>query len=393
MEIATLGEFGLIDRLTKDITPQNASTLRGVGDDCAVLDYPQSQVLVTTDMLMEGVHFDLTYTNLKHLGYKSAMVNISDIFAMNGTPRQMTVSLAISKRFTVEDIELFYEGLRLACQKWGVDIIGGDTTSSYTGLAISITCIGEARKEDIVYRNGARNTDLVCVSGDLGAAYMGLQLLEREKSVYYGQYNDLRKRIDEAQKAYDKAVATQSPNSSNDQTTNSPNDQTTKLLKSQIAKLKSQLSDLATPDFSGKEYLLQRQLQAEARGDIVEKLRQAGIRPTAMMDISDGLSSELMHICKQSGVGCRIFEKELPIDYQTAVMAEELNMNVTTCALNGGEDYELLFTVPIGDLERIREVEGVRLIGHITEQRFGQVLVTRDGQEFELKAQGWNPLS
>ena len=382
MEIATLGEFGLIDRLTKDITPQNASTLRGVGDDCAVLDYPQSQVLVTTDMLMEGVHFDLTYTNLKHLGYKSAMVNISDIFAMNGTPRQMTVSLAISKRFTVEDIELFYEGLRLACQKWGVDIIGGDTTSSYTGLAISITCIGEAQKEDIVYRNGARNTDLVCVSGDLGAAYMGLQLLEREKNVYYGQYNDLRKRIDEAQKAYDKAVATQSPNSP-----------TPQLLKSQIAKLKSQLSDLATPDFSGKEYLLQRQLQAEARGDIVEKLRQAGIRPTAMMDISDGLSPELMHICRQSGVGCRIFEKELPIDYQTAVMAEELNMNVTTCALNGGEDYELLFTVPIGDLERIKEVEGVRLIGHITEQRFGQVLVTRDGQEFELKAQGWNPLS
>ena len=382
MEIATLGEFGLIDRLTKDITPQNASTLRGVGDDCAVLDYPQSQVLVTTDMLMEGVHFDLTYTNLKHLGYKSAMVNISDIFAMNGTPRQMTVSLAISKRFTVEDIELFYEGLRLACQKWGVDIIGGDTTSSYTGLAISITCIGEAQKEDIVYRNGARNTDLVCVSGDLGAAYMGLQLLEREKSVYYGQYNDLRKRIDEAQKAYDKAVATQSPNSP-----------TPQLLKSQITKLKSQLSDLATPDFSGKEYLLQRQLQAEARGDIVEKLRQAGIRPTAMMDISDGLSSELMHICKQSGVGCRIFEKELPIDYQTAVMAEELNMNVTTCALNGGEDYELLFTVPIGDLERIKEVEGVRLIGHITEQCFGQVLVTRDWQEFQLKAQGWNPLS
>ncbi len=359
MEIATLGEFGLIDRLTKDITPQNASTLRGVGDDCAVLDYPQSQVLVTTDMLMEGVHFDLTYTNLKHLGYKSAMVNISDIFAMNGTPRQMTVSLAISKRFTVEDIELFYEGLRLACQKWSVDIIGGDTTSSYTGLAISITCIGEARKEDIVYRNGARNTDLVCVSGDLGAAYMGLQLLEREKSVYYSQYNDLMKKID----------------------------------KSQTANLKPQLANLATPDFSGKEYLLQRQLQAEARGDIVEKLRQAGIRPTAMMDISDGLSSELMHICKQSGVGCRIFEKELPIDYQTAVMAEELNMNVTTCALNGGEDYELLFTVPIGDLERIKEVEGVRLIGHITEQRFGQVLVTRDGQEFELKAQGWNPLS
>ena len=367
MEIASLGEFGLIDRLTKDITPQNASTLRGVGDDCAVLNYPQSQVLVTTDMLMEGVHFDLTYTDLKHLGYKSAMVNISDIFAMNGTPRQMTVSLAISKRFTVEDIELFYEGLRLACQKWNVDIVGGDTTSSYTGLAISITCIGEARQEDIVYRNGAHNTDLVCVSGDLGAAYMGLQLLEREKSIYYSQTDELRKQMAQAKAAGDETK-----------------------LKALNAKL-STLDDFQ-PDFSGKEYLLQRQLQAEARGDIVEKLRQAGIRPTAMMDISDGLSSELMHICKQSGVGCRIFEKELPIDYQTAVMAEELNMNVTTCALNGGEDYELLFTVPIGDLERIREVEDVHLIGHITEQRFGHVLVARDGQEFELKAQGWNPL-
>ncbi|MBO4812097.1 MAG: thiamine-phosphate kinase [Prevotella sp.] len=367
MEIASLGEFGLIDRLTKDITPQNASTLRGVGDDCAVLNYPQSQVLVTTDMLMEGVHFDLTYTDLKHLGYKSAMVNISDIFAMNGTPRQMTVSLAISKRFTVEDIELFYEGLRLACQKWGVDIVGGDTTSSYTGLAISITCIGEARQEDIVYRNGAHNTDLVCVSGDLGAAYMGLQLLEREKSVYYSQTDELRKQMAQAKAAGDE-----------------------KRLKALNAKL-STLDDFQ-PDFSGKEYLLQRQLQAEARGDIVAKLRQAGIRPTAMMDISDGLSSELMHICKQSGVGCRIFEKELPIDYQTAVMAEELNMNVTTCALNGGEDYELLFTVPIGDLERIKEVEDVHLIGHITELRFGHVLVARDGQEFELKAQGWNPL-
>ena len=367
MEIASLGEFGLIDRLTKDITPQNASTLRGVGDDCAVLNYPQSQVLVTTDMLMEGVHFDLTDTDLKHLGYKSAMVNISDIFAMNGTPRQMTVSLAISKRFTVEDIELFYEGLRLAYQKWNVDIVGGDTTSSYTGLAISITCIGEARQEDIVYRNGAHNTDLVCVSGDLGAAYMGLQLLEREKSIYYSQTDELRKQMAQAKAAGDETK-----------------------LKALNAKL-STLDDFQ-PDFSGKEYLLQRQLQAEARGDIVEKLRQAGIRPTAMMDISDGLSSELMHICKQSGVGCRIFEKELPIDYQTAVMAEELNMNVTTCALNGGEDYELLFTVPIGDLERIREVEDVHLIGHITEQRFGHVLVARDGQEFELKAQGWNPL-
>ena len=362
MEIASLGEFGLIDRLTQDITPKNTSTIKGIGDDCAVLHYPNKEVLVTTDMLMEGVHFDLTYIDLQHLGYKSAMVNISDIFAMNGTPRQMTVSLALSKRFSVEDLELFYSGLRRACEKWGVDIVGGDTTSSYTGLAISITCIGEARREDIVYRNGARNTDLICVSGDLGAAYMGLQLLEREKAVYYSQYSDLQKKLAAAKDA------------------------------SEISNLKSQISNLSMPDFSGKEYLLQRQLQTEARGDIVQRLREAGIRPTAMMDISDGLSSELMHICKQSGTGCRIFEKELPIDYQTAVMAEEMEMNVTTCALNGGEDYELLFTVPIGDLDKVREIDDVHLIGHITAQKYGHVLVTRDNQEFELKAQGWNPL-
>ena len=349
MEIAKLGEFGLIDRLTQDIKPQNTSTKYGVGDDCAVLHYPDSEVLVTTDMLMEGVHFDLTYIDLQHLGWKSAMVNISDIFAMNGTPRQMTVSLALSKRFTVEDIEQFYSGLRMACDKWGVDIVGGDTTSSYTGLAISITCIGEARKEDIVYRNGAKETDLICVSGDLGAAYMGLQLLEREKSVYYQMVEE--------------------------------------------AKKKGQNVPDFQPDFAGKEYLLQRQLKTEARGDIIQKLREAGIRPTSMMDISDGLSSELMHICKQSNVGCRVFEKQIPIDYQTAVMAEELNMNVTTCALNGGEDYELLFTVPIGDHEKIQQIEDVKLIGHITNASLGQVLVTRDDQEFALKAQGWNPLS
>jgi len=353
MEIAEIGEFGLIDRLTKDTKPQNESTKYGVGDDCAVLHYPDTEVLITTDMLMEGVHFDLTYIDLQHLGWKSAMVNISDIFAMNGTPRQLTVSMALSKRFTVEDMEQFYNGLRLACDKWGVDIVGGDTTSSYTGLAISITCIGEARKEDIVYRNGAKETDLVCVSGDLGAAYMGLQLLEREKAVYYQQVEEAKKKGDQ------KALA--------------------------------ELSHFQ-PDFAGKEYLLQRQLKTEARGDIIQKLRDAGIRPTAMMDISDGLSSELMHICKQSHVGCRIFEKQIPIDYQTAVMAEELNMNVTTCALNGGEDYELLFTVPIGDHEKIQELDDVKLIGHITKESLGHVLVTRDDQEFELKAQGWNPL-
>ncbi|WP_278779377.1 thiamine-phosphate kinase [Leyella stercorea] len=353
-DISKLGEFGLIHHLTDNIKIKNESTVKGVGDDCAVLHYPGSEVLVTTDMLMEGVHFDLTYIDLQHLGYKSAMVNISDIFAMNGTPRQLTVSIALSKRFKVEDMEEFYSGLRMACDKWGVDIVGGDTTSSYTGLAISITCIGEARKEDIVYRNGAKDTDLICVTGDLGAAYMGLQLLEREKSVYYQQ-------VDEARKKNDKRA---------------------------LEELKG-----FQPDFAGKEYLLQRQLQTEARGDIIARFRELNIRPTAMMDISDGLSSELMHICKQSNCGCRIYEKNIPIDYQTAVMAEELNMNVTTCALNGGEDYELLFTVPIGDHEKIQQMDNVKLIGHITRPELGQMLVTRDNQEFELKAQGWNPLS
>ena len=353
-DISKLGEFGLIHYLTDNIKIKNESTVKGVGDDCAVLHYPDSEVLVTTDMLMEGVHFDLTYIDLQHLGYKSAMVNISDIFAMNGTPRQRTVSIALSKRFKVEDMEEFYSGLRMACDKWGIDIVGGDTTSSYTGLAISITCIGEARKEDIVYRNGAKDTDLICVTGDLGAAYMGLQLLEREKSVYYQQ-------VDEARKKNDKRA---------------------------LEELKG-----FQPDFAGKEYLLQRQLQTEARGDIIARFRELNIRPTAMMDISDGLSSELMHICKQSNCGCRIYEKNIPIDYQTAVMAEELNMNVTTCALNGGEDYELLFTVPIGDHEKIQQMDNVKLIGHITRPELGQMLVTRDNQEFELKAQGWNPLS
>jgi thiamine-monophosphate kinase len=354
MDIAKLGEFGLINHLTKDIKPQNKSTKYGVGDDCAVLSYPESEVLVTTDMLMEGIHFDLTYISMRHLGYKSAMVNLSDIFAMNGTPRQMVVSIALSKRFTVEDLEEFYAGLREASEKWNVDVVGGDTTTSLTGLAISITCIGEARNEDIVYRNGAHDTDLICVSGDLGAAYMGLQLLEREKAVYYQMLNEYQKKH---------------PSANAQQPT--PDFQ---------------------PDFAGKEYLLQRQLQPEARGDIIEQLKQAGIRPTAMMDISDGLSSELLHICKQSNCGCRIYEKNIPIDYQTAVMAEEFNMNVTTCALNGGEDYELLFTVPIGDHEKIEQMEGVHLIGHVTRAELGAMLIARDGQEFAIKAQGWNPL-
>ena len=352
-DIAKLGEFGLIEHLTKDIKNVNSSTQYGIGDDCAVLNYEGKRTLVTTDMLMEGIHFDLTYIDLRHLGYKSAMVNISDIFAMNGTPKQLTVSVALSKRFSVEDLEEFYTGIRAACETWNVDIVGGDTTSSYTGLAISITCIGEANNDEIVYRNGAKDTDLICVSGDLGAAYMGLQLLEREKTVYYQQ-------VDEARKNNNKQAL-------------------------------EALKDFQ-PDFAGKEYLLQRQLQTEARGDIIERLRDAGVKPTAMIDVSDGLSSELMHICKQSDCGCRVYEKNIPIDYQTAIMAEELNMNVTTCALNGGEDYELLFTVPIGDHAKIEDLQDVKIIGHITRKELGTQLVTRDNQEFELKAQGWNPI-
>lgn len=346
MEIKELGEFGLIGHLTKDIKLKNESTKKGVGDDCAVMHYGDKETLVSTDMLMEGVHFDLTYVDMKHLGYKSAMVNISDIFAMGGTPRQMTVSIALSKRFKVEDIEDFYEGLRMACDKWNVDIVGGDTTSSLTGLAISITVLGDADKEDVIYRSGAKDTDLICVSGNLGAAYCGLQLLEREKSVYYMQLQEARK------------------------------------------KNKDAVVDFQ-PDFSGREYLLERQLQPEARGDILKTLRQAGVRPTSMIDISDGLSSEIMHICKESDTGCRLFEKEIPIDYQTAVMAEEMNMNLSTCALNGGEDYELLFTCPIGDYEKVKELDDIRIIGHITKRELGTLLVTRDGQEFPLKAQGW----
>ncbi len=367
MDIAKLGEFGLIDHLTKGYDYKNASTVYGVGDDCAVMHYPDTEVLVTTDMLMEGVHFDLTYIDLQHLGYKSAMVNISDIFAMNGTPRQMVVSIALSKRFKVEDMDDFYKGLRMACDKWGVDIVGGDTTSSLTGLAISITCIGEAAKEDIVYRNGAKETDLICVSGDLGGAYMGLQLLEREKAVYYGQVEDIRKKMAEA-----KALGN----------------------NERLASLAKDFDDMRNfqPDFVGKEYLLQRQLQPEARGDVLQQLRSANIKPTAMMDISDGLSSELMHICQQSHCGCRVYEKNIPIDYQTAVTAEEFNMNLTTCALNGGEDYELLFTIPIGDHAKIEKMEGIRQIGYITKESLGQMLISRDNQEFELKAQGWNPL-
>ena len=366
MEISELGEFGLIRRLTEELKIENPTTAKGVGDDCAVLSPTEgTQTLVTTDLLMEGVHFDLMYVPLKHLGYKAVMVNLSDIYAMNGTPRQITVSLAISKKFTVEDIEQLYDGMKLACEKHHVDIVGGDTTSSLTGLAISITAMGEALPQDIVYRNGAKETDLICVSGNLGASYMGLQLLEREKIVYNNQKRELQEKIEKAKaKGNDKELST----------------------------LNSQLSTIATPDFSGYEYLLERQLKPEARRDIIEALAKANIRPTSMMDISDGLSSELMHICSQSKVGCRVYEDRIPLDYQTAAMAEEMNMNVTTCALNGGEDYELLFTVPLSQNDAVNELKDVKVIGYITKESLGKVLICRDGSEFELKAQGWNPL-
>lgn len=337
-EISQLGEFGLIHRLTETLPVANASTRKSVGDDAAVLEYPDTEVLVTTDLLLEGVHFDLTYVPLKHLGYKSAIVNFSDIYAMNGTPRQITVSLGISKRFTVEHIEELYAGIRLACEIYGVDLVGGDTTSSRQGLVISITCIGDAPKDQIVYRDGAKDTDLICVSGDFGSAYMGLQLLEREKVASAGQKDFM-------------------------------------------------------PNFAGKEYLVERQLKPEARRDIVRELAEAGIKPTAMMDVSDGLSSELLHICRQSHTGCRVYEDRIPIDYQTAVMAEELGMNLVTAAMNGGEDYELLFTVPLHMHDAVSKLEGIKVIGHITKEDLGCMLVTRDGAELPIKAQGWNPLA
>ncbi len=337
-EISQLGEFGLIDRLTEKFPLKNKSSLKGVGDDAAVLRFGDKDVLVTTDLLLEGIHFDLRYVPLKHLGYKAAVVNFSDIYAMMGTPKQIVVSLGVSSRFTVEHIEELYSGIRLACDAYGVDLVGGDTSASVTGLVISVTCIGEADKDDIVYRNGAKPTDLICVSGDLGAAYMGLQLLERENVVSSQQ---------KGKESYE-------------------------------------------PDFAGKEYILERQLKPEARKDIVAMLKESGIHPTSMMDVSDGLSSELLHICKNSDVGCRVYEDRIPIDYQTACMAEEFNMNMITAAMNGGEDYELLFTVPLTDNDKIEKLAGVRMIGYITKPELGAALVTRDGQEMKIRAQGWN---
>ena len=337
-QISTLGEFGLIRKLTENLKMQQPSTRKGVGDDAAVMDYGGMQTLVTTDLLLEGVHFNLEYVPLKHLGYKAAVVNFSDIYAMNATPTQITVSQGISQRFTLEQVEELYSGIRLACERYGVDLVGGDTSASMTGLTISITCLGTAKAEDIVYRNGAKENDLICVTGNLGTAYLGLLLLERERRALAGQQKDAQE------------VAA----------------------------------------FEGREYLLERQLKPEARRDIIAKLQKAGIKPTAMMDVSDGLSSELLHICSQSGVGCAVYEDKLPIDYQAAALAEEMNLNIVTCALNGGEDYELLFTCSLSDYEKLVPLDDVYIIGHITKAAYGQHLIGRNGEEITLTAQGWN---
>ncbi len=333
-EISELGEFGLIRHLTKDLKTVQPSTVKAVGDDAAVIDVGGDNVLVTTDLLLEGIHFNLEYVPLRYLGYKAAVVNISDICAMNATPTQLTVALGISKRFSVEDIEQLYAGLRAACEKYNVDLVGGDTCASMTGLTISITCIGQAKEEDIVYRNGAKENDLICVTGNLGSAYLGLQLLERERVALNG-------------------------------------------------------NDNVQPDFKGKEYLLQRQLYPQARKDIIDLLREKGIHPTAMMDISDGLSSELMHICSQSGVGCAIYEDKIPIDYEAAVVAEQMDLNIVTCALNGGEDYELLFTCSLNDYDKLLALDDVYFVGHITKKEQGMLLIGRNGEQLHLKAQGW----
>ena len=333
--LSALGEFGLIDRLTRRARLTNPSSCRGAGDDAAVLDYNNGKrVLVSSDMLVEGIHFDLAYVPLKHLGYKAVAVNASDIYAMNGTPRQITLSIAVSNRFTVEALDELYEGVYLACEKYGIDLVGGDTTTTTSGACISVTIIGEADKDCIVYRNTARVRDLICVSGDLGAAYAGLQLLEREKRVLDG-------------------------------------------------------NSIAKPDLDNHHYILRRQLKPEARGDVTQRLREASILPTAMIDVSDGLSSELLHICRGSGVGCRVHEEKIPVDPCTASLLEELNINPITGALSGGEDYELLFTAPLDNFDALSTIEEISIIGYITPPEEGCHLVTRDGSLVEIKALGW----
>ncbi|MFW6309863.1 MAG: thiamine-phosphate kinase, partial [Prolixibacteraceae bacterium] len=334
-EISELGEFGLIERLTKNIQLKNESTIKGVGDDAAVLDYENKQVVFSTDMLTEGVHFNLMYAPLKHLGYKSVVVNLSDIFAMNAIPRQVTVNIGLSNKFSVEAVEELYSGIYLACEKYNVDLVGGDTTSSLTGLIISVSVLGEAKQGDVVYRSGAKPNDLICVTGDLGAAYMGLHLLERENEVY--KVN--------------------------------PNMQ---------------------PRLEGYDYILERQLKPEARADIIAAFKRIGIKPTSMIDISDGLSSEVIHLCKNSKTGCYLHEDKIPLDAQTKKLAEEMNINPLVAALNGGEDYELLFTLPLDVYEKIKNDPDFSIIGHMAEEKEGTNLTTTSGTSIELWAQGWN---
>jgi thiamine-monophosphate kinase len=333
--IEALGEFGLINHLTKNIKLVQKGTIKGVGDDAAVLDFEGKKTLVSTDMLLEGIHFDLAYTPLKHLGYKAVQVNLSDIYAMNGTATQVTVSIGMSSKFPIEAIEDLYEGIYIACEKYGVDLVGGDTTSSKQGLVISVTSLGYADEKDIVYRNGAGEGDLICVSGDLGGAYTGLQLLEREKIIYL----------------------------------ENPNIQ---------------------PDLEGKDYIVERQLKPEARKDIVELLKDIDVKPTAMIDVSDGLASEIMHICKQSNKGCSIYEDKIPLDPMTFETAREFNLDPTVCALSGGEDYELLFTVKQADYDKIKFKMDITIIGYITEPAAGCNLISKSGVLHPLKAQGWN---
>lgn len=335
--IASLGEFGLIERLTKDLVPRQNSTIKGVGDDAAVISCGEKMLVITTDMLLEGIHFNLMYMPLRYLGYKSVVVNLSDVFAMNAVPQQITVSLGISSKFTLEMIEELYQGINLACEKYNVDLVGGDTTSSLTGMVISITAIGSAYREELVYRSGARPSDLLCVSGDLGGAYLGLQLLERENEVF-------------------------------------------------------KVNNKMKPQLEGYDYILQRQLKPEARGDIADALKKMGIKPTSMIDISDGLSSEILHICKASGTGCRLYEDKIPFDRQTKEMALEFNMNPIVAALNGGEDYELLFTIPLTDFEKVKNDPDVTVIGHITKEEEGIMLVTGSGTLIPLMGQGFNHL-
>lgn len=334
-EISQLGEFGLIAHLTDDIEIKNESTIKGIGDDAAVIDCKEELTLVSTDLLVENVHFNLIYTPLKHLGYKSAVVNISDMAAMNATPKQITVSIAVSNRISVEALEELYTGIKMACDKYNVDIVGGDTTSSYSGLVISITIIGVAKKEEIVYRSGAKPSDLICVSGDLGAAYMGLLALEREKEVFNVN----------------------------------PNMQ---------------------PDFKSKEYILQRQLKPEAKTEMKKTFAELGFFPNAMIDVSDGVASDILHICKSSDVGCKLYEDKLPIDFETVNACEEFNIDPTIAALNGGEDYELLFTIDQKYYEKIKNIKNISIIGHITNADEGYQLISRSGQAISLTAQGWD---